>query len=344
MKLSYSETAHICKGLSLLMSGGISLAEGADLLAEGESGAVGEVLSRIGKELAEGYPLSAAMEKAEGLPGHVCSMVRIGEETGKLEQTLASLAVYYEENYRTTRKIKNALAYPCIIAVLLLVVIAVLLMEVLPVFDGVYASLGSRLTGVAAVFLHAGRILKGALPVILAGVGILLLTACLFYKNTRIRAKMTEWYQNRFGDRGIARKFNNAHFARALAMGMSSGLPLEDAMELSRRLLSDVPGAAERCGQCAQKMNEGESLVDAMCAAELLSPAQSRLFAAGMYSGNGDEVLAEIADRVQQEASDALENVVSKVEPSIVLVVSLLVGLILLSVMMPLMSIMSTIG
>lgn len=81
-----------------------------------------------------------------------------------------------------------------------------------------------------------------------------------------------------------------------------------------------------------------------MRGADLLSPAQARLFAAGVYSGNGDAVLAEIADRVQEEASDALENVVSKVEPSIVLVVSLLVGLILLSVMMPLMSIMSTIG
>ena len=115
-------------------------------------------------------------------------------------------------------------------------------------------------------------------------------------------------------------------------------------MELSQRLLSNVPGAAARCSECARKMNEGASLVDAMGAAELLSPAQARLFAAGMYSGNGDEVLAEIADRVQEEASDALENVVSKVEPSIVLVVSLLVGLILLSVMMPLMSIMSTIG
>lgn len=344
MKLSYSETAHICKGLSLLMNGGISLAEGADLLAEGESGIVGEILSTIGKKLAEGYPLSVAMESAEGLPGHVCSMVRIGEQTGKLEQTLASLATYYEENHRTARKIKNALAYPCIIAVLLLVVIAVLLMEVLPVFDSVYASLGGRLTGVAAIFLHAGTILKNALPVLLALIGAVLVAAFLFYKNEKIRTRMVAWYQQRFGDKNIARKFNNAHFARALAMGMSSGLPLEDAMELSQRLLSNVPGAAARCGECARKMNEGASLVDAMGAAELLSPAQARLFAAGMYSGNGDEVLAEIADRVQEEASDALENVVSKVEPSIVLVVSLLVGLILLSVMMPLMSIMSTIG
>lgn len=344
MKLTYSETAHICRGFSLLMSGGISLVEGADLLAEGERDDVSKTLSQIGKKLAEGYPLSVAMESADGLPGHVCSMVRIGEETGRLEQTLASLANYYEENYRTTRKIKNALTYPCIVAVLLLVVIAVLLMEVLPVFDNVYASLGSRLTGVAAVFLHAGLILKNALPAILAGIGVLLLIAFLFCKNQRIRAGMVAWYRRKFGDRSIARKFNNAHFARALAMGMSSGLPLEEALELSQRLLSDVPDAAERCRQCVQRMNAGEQLVDVLRAADLLSPAQARLFAAGMYSGNGDEVLAEIADRVQEEAYAALENVVSKVEPSIVLLVSLLIGLILLSVMMPLMSIMSTIG
>lgn len=344
MKLTYNEIAHVCRGFSVLLHGGVGTAEGACLLAEDESGDLGKMLTQMGEFLDEGRPLSEAMEQAESFPDHVTAMVRIGEETGRLEQALYSLANYYEESSRTAKKIKNALAYPCMILALLLVVIAVLLMKVLPVFDSVYASLGSRLTGVSAVLLHAGELLKNALPALLVFSCVLVLAALLFFKNKRFHERITLWYQTRFGDRGISRKFNNARFARALAMGLSSGLPLDESMELSQRLLGDAPGAQTRCRECIRLLSEGETLAKAMSAADLLSPAQTRMFAAGVHGGNGDEVLNEIANRMQEDASDALESAVSKVEPAIVMLVSLLVGLILLSVMLPLLSIMSAIG
>lgn len=344
MKLTYSEIAHICRGLSVLLRGGIGAAEGIHLLAEDEPGTMAALMAQMGARLDQGDPLSIAMEQTEAFPEHVTAMVRIGEEAGRLEQALSSLANYYEESHRTARQVKNALAYPCMILALLLVVIAVLLIKVLPVFDDVYASLGSRLTGVAAGLLHAGEFLKNALPALLGLSGILVIGALLFARNARFRGTVARWYQRRFGDKGISRKFNNARFARALAMGLSSGLPLDEAMALSQRLLADVPGAARRCVQCTRLLAEGETLATAMSAADLLSPAQTRVFTAGMHGGNADEVLDEIARRMQEDASEGLESAVSKVEPAIVMVVSLLVGLILLSVMLPLMSIMSAIG
>jgi len=344
MKLTYSEIAHICRGLSVLLHGGIGTAEGVCLLAEDEAGALGTLLTRMGEHLDEGQTLTYAMEQAEAFPEHVTAMVRIGEETGRLEQALFSLANYYEESSRTAKKIKNALVYPCMILALLLVVIAVLLIKVLPVFDSVYASLGSRLSGVAGGLLHAGELLKESLPVLLVLSVLLVLGALLFFKNARFHDALLLRYQSRFGDKGISRKFNNARFARALAMGLSSGLPMEEAMDLSRRLLGDVPGAQQRCGKCIELLAQGEPLAKAMSAADLLTQAQTRIFSAGMHSGNGDEVLEEIANRMQEDASDALESFVSKVEPAIVMVVSLLVGLILLSVMLPLLSIMTAIG
>ena len=344
MKLNYSEIAHICRGLAVLLRGGVGAAESIYLLAEDEKGAIGAMLTRMGEQLDQGDTLSAAMENAGVFPDHVPAMVRIGEETGRLDQSLTSLADYYDESYRNAKQIKNALAYPCMILALLLVVIAVLLIKVLPVFDSVYASLGSRLSGVAAALLHAGEILKKALPALLVIAVVLVVGVLLYFKSKRIHDRISGWYLKKFGDKGISRKFNNARFARALAMGLSSGLPLDEAMELSRRLLNDVPGAQERCGECIRLMTEGEPLTKAMSAASLLTPAQTRMLAAGVHGGNADEVLGEIANRMQEEATDALRSTVSKVEPAIVMVVSLLVGLILLSVMLPLLSIMSVIG
>lgn len=344
MKLTYSETARIFRSLYLLLHGGFSLAEGVFLLAEEETGAFRDLLLRMGNCMDEGEGLSAAITQSEAFPAHAAGMIRIGETTGRMEEILESLADFYEERCRITRQIKNALAYPGMILLLMLAVIAVLLIKVLPIFNEVYASLGSRLTGIAAALLELGGMLEGALPV-LPVLLILGAAAALTYSLCPpIREKVGAWYRRSFGDRGISRKFNNARFSRALSMALRSGLSLEEAMALSRKLLADIPGAAARCEQCAAALEEGADISAAMGAAGLLSPAQSRMLTIGLRGGNADRVMEDIADKQMEEAGSALENMVSRVEPAMVLTASALVGLILLAVMLPLMDILSAIG
>lgn len=344
MKLQPQETAQLCRGLSLLLHGGISLADGVYLLAEEASGPMQALLQALGNQMDQGKQLSEAMEDSGAFSEDVSGMVRVGEETGRVEEALKALADYYDERSRTARQIRNAVAYPGMILLLMLAVISVLLIKVLPVFDQVYASLGSRLTGVAAGLLHLGGMLEKALPAILVLLAVLAGLAVLYARAASFREKLNGWYLARFGDRGIARKFHNARFARAMAMAFGSGLPLEDALALAKRLLSGVPGAAARCETCMALLKDGESLAEAMGKTGLLPPAQSRMLSLGLRGGNGDRVMEDIADRMMEEARNALEDAVSRVEPAMVLVSSLLVGLILLAVMLPLMNIMSTIG
>lgn len=338
------ETALFCRGLALQLHAGISLADGIILLAQDEAGAHQELFQQMAAGLDDGKPLSDVLEEAGCLPEYVCAMVRIGQQTGKLEQTLQSLGAFYEQRSCQKRQIKNALAYPSMVFVLMLVVVTVLLVKVLPVFDGVYGSLGSRLTGVAAGLLHLGQALETVMPVLLAVLGTAAVFAVAYSKAAAFRKTVNRWFRVRFGDWGIGRKFNNARFAQALAMGLSSGLMLEESLELAENLLKPTPGAAERCRNCKKQLENGKSLSEAMAAAQLLPPTESRLLAMGLRAGNGDRIMDEIARRLSQQAEDAVEDLVSKIEPAMVLIASLLVGLILLAVMLPLVNIMSTIG
>lgn len=342
--LKNQEVSGLCRGLALLLRAGISLADGAFLLAQEERGQYKDLLNRLGRRLDEGALLSSAMEESGAFPNYVTSMVRIGEYTGRMEECLNSLASCYEERHQINRQLRNALAYPSMILLLMLAVIAVLLIKVLPVFDEVYASLGTRLTGIAAELLNFGQFLEEAMPVLLVLLVILVAAVLLFSCWTPFREVCTAFLQKQFGDRGVSRKFNNARFARALAMGLSSGLPLEKSMELARTLLSDVPAAANRCETCAGLMSEGTSFSDAMGEAGLLPAAACRMLTVGLRGGNADQVMEEIADRLMDDANGALERSISRVEPTMVLTASLLVGFILLSVMLPLMNIMSSIG
>lgn len=342
--LTDQQTALFCRGLSLQLHAGITLADGIYLLAEDEQGKAKEIFRQMGAGLDRGAELTEVLEEAGCFPEYVCGMVRIGQQTGKLEQTLASLGNFYEQQSRTRRQIKNAVSYPSMVFVLMLVVVTVLLVKVLPVFDGVYASLGSRLTGIAAGLLYLGQLLEMAMPALLTVLALCAVLALAFWKIPAFRERIGIWYRMYFGDRGIGRKFNNARFAQAVAMGLSSGLTLEEAMELAENLLKNIPGAAQRCKLCAEALENGASLPDAMKKTQLLPPAESRMLAVGLRGGSGDRVMEEIAQRLHAQAEEALEDTVSKIEPAMVLVASLLVGLILLAVMLPLMNIMSTIG
>ena len=131
---------------------------------------------------------------------------------------------------------------------------------------------------------------------------------------------------------------------QALAMGLRSGMQLEEAMELAAALLEDRPRAAARCGACRELLLRGEELAASMERSGLLTKSESRLLALGRRGGRGDEVMEQLADRKLKDARDALETAVSRVEPALILVTSGLVGAILLSVMLPLMDIMTAIG
>lgn len=344
MKLTHREIADFCRQLALLVHAGIGIGDGVFLLAEEETGDFCVLLKDLGTQMDKGEKLSAAMENCGAFPECVTGMIFIGEQTGGVEEVLTAMAHFYDQCSRSSRKIKEALTYPAILLALMLVVIGVLLVKVLPVFENVYASLGGRLTGVAAGLLQLGQFLKCAMPVLFVLLAVLILAALLYGFVAPLRSKVNRWWTQHFGDRGVFAKYNNANFARALAMGIGSGLPLEDAVEQAGKLLADIPAAASRCQCCVRLLHSGAQLSDAMGQSGFLGSAESRMLALGLRQGNGDKVMADLADRLMEQADEALENAVAKIEPAMVLLASVLVGAILLTVMLPLMNIMAAIG
>ena len=344
MTLPDLELARLCRGFALLLGSGIGGAEGAFLLAREEQPPLQALLNALGEHMDRGLPLAEAMAETGSFPEYVQAMVHIGEQTGRLEDALRGLAEHYEENVRTRRQIRSAVAYPAMVLGLMLLVVGALLVKVLPVFDRVYASLGSRLTGPAAGLLYAGQLLEASLPVILAALLVLAAVAAALRRFPGCREKGLAFWRQRWGDRGIARKFNNARFARALALGLSSGMDLDSSLSLAASLLGQIPGAALRCRQCIQAMEEGASFSDAMEGAQLIPAAQCRLLQVGFRSGSGDRVMETVADTLMEEARDCLQKRIGSIEPAMVLVSSLLVGLILLSVMLPLADILTALG
>lgn len=343
--LTYSELSQLCRSLAMTLHAGVSMGDALALLAEDEpAGRLKDVLKTMGGHVDCGRTLSDAMEETAVFPAYVTGLIRVGEEAGRLEEALNALADYYEAREQMDWRIRNALTYPAILLLLMLVVIVVLLVKVLPIFDGVYASLGGQLTGVAGGLLMLGQWLAAAMPVLLVLLALAVVFVAVFAFSADLREKLTGFWRRSRGSKGLSRKMADARFAQAVAMGLSSGLPLGETLELAGALLKDTPAARERCMDCAVRLERGEDLNDALRESGVLPAKSCRLLTMGLRGGSGDTAMAEIARRLSEEADRTLESRVSRVEPALVLVAALLVGAILLAVMLPLMNIMSVIG
>ncbi len=341
--LSPGEYGVFCLELSLFLKAGANAAGALELLAEEQ---VPDWLANRFRKAADclyaGGTLSDAMVENALLPPDAIAMLRVGERTGRLEDTLRSLAIHYDKKEAEERAIRAALLYPSILLVVMLAVIVVLLVRVLPIFSSVYASLGTRMTGIAGGLFAFGQVLDGMLPLLLVLMGILAVAMILFSTVPNIRQQFMTGWQKRFGISKVATKLHTARFAQGLYMALASGLDGEEAVSVAGALLGEQGKA--KCDTCLTLLAEGRTLSEAVRDASLLPPVECRLLSLGATSGSEEAAAEEIADRLAREAEDALSRQISRIEPVLVIVTSLLVGMILLTVMLPLSQIMTTIG
>lgn len=344
-QLSNDEISGVCLELSLLLHAGVSFGDALALMAEEEpQSSSHDFLLRMAQQADDGASLANVFQASCRFPAYVCALVKVGERSGRTEESLAALARYYESRAQLDRRLRTALLYPAVLLLILLIVIVVLLVRVLPVFNDVYADLGGQLTGVAGALFLLGRFLDDIMPILLVLLGLMLFFLALFSRFSSFRSLLLGWWRTHWGDHGISRKINTARFAQSLSMGLSSGLPLEEALSLSSHLLEDVPAAKARFQDCLSKLEQGTPLAQAMGDSGLLPRTQSRLLDLALRSGSGDSAMGQIAQHLFEESETALDEKIGQVEPTLIVIASVLVGLILLSVMLPLMHIMTAIG
>ena len=165
--LTQEEISSLCYELSLLLDddSDIQTEDALDILVKESDPAYQEMLKDMRDKVKDGDTLAKAMEETGRFPAYVCGLVNVGEKKS-LGKALSAIVRYYEDRIRMNQRIRSALLYPAVMLMLMLLVIAVLLIRVLPIFDDVYASLGGRLTGIAGGLLVMGRWLDRIMPVL----------------------------------------------------------------------------------------------------------------------------------------------------------------------------------
>ena len=342
--LSANELSAFCAQLALITKAGIPAQEGISIMME-DAGDVRtrELMQSVLNKLEEGAPLHKALAQTGRFPKYMLDMVGIGERPGRLDEVLDSLSAYYERSQAISRSVKSAVTYPLIMIAIMAVIIGILIGSVLPVFNQVFQQLGSEMSSFAQGIMRFGAGLSRYSAVI---VGVLLgLTAAwlILRRTAGGRAFLSHCYGSFFATSRIAAKVAAGRFASAMSMMLSSGLDVDQSLDMAANLIDDVK-TREKISQMTQKMAEGASFAESLMETQLFSGVYARMITVGFKTGSADAVMKKIAERYEEEIDETVGKLLGVLEPTLVAILSIIVGMILLSVMLPLMGIMSSIG
>ncbi|HCT65481.1 MAG TPA: hypothetical protein DIC60_09505 [Lachnospiraceae bacterium] len=341
--LKEHELSAFCMEISMLLGAGMSLEQGILTIADDEKTKEGKDLFMvIFNAMSEGDTFNHALVMTEAFPTYLTDMVLMGEKTGNLEKILKELHIFYEKKGELYSAIKTAVLSPCIMVIMMFIVLLVLVTKILPAFSQVYYDLGSDIPTSTIVVIKAGHILS-VVAMGVFGAVILAVIVSLIYQKLNHGKTLFDFEKIFMSKSKTGAIISKARFASVLSMAFSSGIELEYAMDLADCFISN-PRIKEKIKQCKEDVSKGESLSNAIEKVGIFQGVNAGILSVGLKSGNAETALKNISEKYSNESEDRISEMVSSVEPVLVMILSLMVGLILLIVMMPLLGIMSVLG
>lgn len=334
----------LCENLALLLSAGIQPDEAAGLLCEdSEDGPFKQTARALYEALLAGDTLSAAVKKAGVLPDYAVRMIAAGEKTGRTEAVLGSLARYYASQAQLQKKLRSAVVYPAVLLGLMAAILAVLLARVLPVFGSVYEGLVGDLAASSYGYIRLAYWVGGAALAVTLVLAALVAAGAVMGRTAAGRASLSRVFQRLPFTAAASRKLAVARLAGALDIFIASGLDADAAMEAAEGMVEHTE-LRRRIAAARAQMAQGAGLGAAVHDQKLFEPLYARMLLSGERGGQTEQVLARLAGLFTQDADDEMDRVVDMVEPALAAFLTVAVGVTLLSVMLPLIGILGTVG
>lgn len=337
------ELFFFCEQFSILLRSGISCAEGLQLMQEdSRTSQDKEFFQSLLDEFESNGSFAQTLEHSGYFPDSMISYIRVGEETGCLDEVMQSLSSHYEQEIEISQNIKSAITYPLLMLGMMGVVIVLLLVKVLPVFKQVFEQMGLEMNHFSNGLFHMGTLISRYSILLLGILFFFIIIGSILYFTPKGRIWSQRLLLKLPHMKEILEAANYARLTQAIAMGIHSGLDPVLTLELAQSLLSH-PQIKENTQNACQLLEDGMSFEEALSSSALFEGMNARLITIGFRSGSSDEVMNTLSLRYREHALAVTGDLISTAEPTIVIVFSLLIGLVLFSVMMPLLGILSEI-
>lgn len=336
-----------CESVAIMLSAGIQTDEAVWLMGDKmEDSTFKQVCGDVYESLLAGDNLAEAMEKTGAFPPHALNMVAAGEATGRTESVLRGLAIYYDEESRLYAKVQSSIAYPAGLLCVMSVILLFTVLAILPVFADVYTSFAGTLTSGSFLSVDVAMVIGWAALILTLVVTVFALIASFKCRTAKGRISITRWLNHFPATKQAMYQISLSRFTSALsnlvAAGIDSEVAVEKAMETvdNKLLYKKIKPAYESM----VNLDHPLSLSQAIYENDVYEPVYARMLMVGSRAGSTDEVLEDLSTTFFDDAVIQIDSAIDRIEPILAAFMTIAVGATLISVMLPLIGIMGSVG
>jgi type IV pilus assembly protein PilC len=344
-KLDNQTIATFIRQLGLVLDSDLPLGSGLEvILSKTSHPRLVGIIKSIIDGIKEGHSLSECITQFEDdFTPFVISMIALGEKSGSLSGIMSQIADTIEKEIEVKEKVKSALAYPIILSLLMLGVIILLVVKVLPTFESILDSLGGEMPAFTEGMMTFSSFI-GSNIIIIVAIFVILGLAYYAYRSTEKGTYVLDHLKFVIPfQREITSALMGAKFSRNLSILIKSGFSFSIALEMIKPIMNNAY-MGRLIEKAIERLKEGDDLASVMDDFHIFPGVMIRLFSVAQQTGHMDKMLDKVSDEMEKEAEIKLDNISTVLEPLLIIILSGLVGIILVSVILPIINILNGIG
>ena len=301
------------------------------------------VLKDIVEQLEQGRSLSSAMTKYESIFTRLTiSVVVVGENTGKLDDVFLQLAIYFEREQETRKRLKSALRYPSFVMIALVIALFILNLFVIPVFSQMFERFNSELPLMTRVLIGTSNFFVNYWWLLLFLIAGGIFATKQYVNSTNGRLKWDRFKLKLPVVGSIIERSLLSRYSRSFSMILKSGVPLTAGLSLTADAM-DNAHMQMQIKEMRQGIEKGESLLRVSKNSELFSTLVLQMIAVGEETGRLESLLEESADYYEREVDFDLKSLTAKIEPILIGFVAVMVLILALGIFTPMWDMMSVV-
>lgn len=333
------ERSLFCRQFTSLLRAGVTIIDSLGMLADQtENKGFAKAIRKVQTSLQKGEMLSDSMKVyPEYFPPMLVNLVAAGEASGSLDVSFERMAVQFEKDAKLHGMIKKAMTYPIVVCVVAIAVVILMLAYVVPSFMGMFADMDMEMPALTMAVMAASDFVQSHLILIL----ILLVAAFLgikaFVSSPRGREIVSYMAVKIPFLSDFTVKSSSSRLARTLSTLISSGIPLVDALEITARTMTNTL-FHDAVIDAKEEVLKGVPLSEPLANSGLFPPMVIHMTKIGEDTGDIEAMLEKLADYYDEEVELATQTLMGVIEPMIILVLALTVGVLVGAVLMPMLS------
>lgn len=335
-KVTEKDIILFTRQFSTMVDAGIPIIQSLDILIiQQENKTFKKILEEIKESVESGATLADSFKKFPKLFDDVfINMLSAGETGGVLDTIFRRLSAYMEKTARLKSKIKGAMTYPMVTMIVAILVLAVILVFVIPVFQQMFSDFGRELPLPTRIVIAMSELVKNNIHYILGAMLVFILAFTRFYKHHKGRL-IVDTYLLKMPVIGmLIRKIAIAKFSRTMGTLLGCGVAILEALDISLKTAGNKI-IEKALTSVRTSIIEGHTIASPLSESNVFPPMVSQMISVGETTGALDSMLSKIADFYDEEVDQAVENLTSLIEPVMIVVWGVLIGGLVIAMYLP---------